>query len=461
MHVINTPTVIEDEFRTSFGLIVTPVKKTPEDYRNWRITYPTTARRLLPDEGNENVSIRSIWRTHWSRKYELYPGGSGEENYPLPASTTAPDQFSGIVDGVKYWTYPYYQLGQQWVESPQFKIFGDEWVNDMRRAQVMDPNVPVRDRVTKVSQNSRSLQDFILWGFKQLRDKGDVRGMYFDVSGAVLSDNVYAGDGVVTPEGVEKKLALLGTRHLLRRIAILYREKYPDSLIWFHNSGRLVMPVLSWADALCDGENYTTTVDKTTRGYESFFTLDTVKAEYMCQNNMGPVSVFLPEFDRGGAIVGKEWEEVGPQPAEYILGMLLLHDSTLWYAYIYDKAVSKLWHALAEAKFGHQYEFIPYWNQTVTQRLDENDIVASFYVDKKAKRTLMILMNMNGMPEGIPRKGPTKSFSLTIDFGKLGLNAANVRARNACHDERAALSGNVLKMTFPSYSYRMIVLEER
>ena len=271
-------------------------------------------------------------------------------------------------------------------------------------------------------------------------------------------NNIYHGCGRVTEDGIVNTGNLLGSRMLLRRIYTQLREKRDDALIWYHMSGQVIMPLLSFADALCDGENYTSQLDRgRDRGYEYLLKLETMKAEYMGQINFGPVTAFLPEFGRAGSIKGDEWNEIGPQPAEYVLGLLMLHDSQLWDAYIHGESVTKLWHALGKVNFSHQYEFVPYWNQKVTQPLDEKDIVATFYVDRSAKRAVMFVMNFDGEP----RDGKTKAYNLTVDFEKLGLDGAKVKAANLVHKEPVSLSGDSFKITFPSHTYRMILFEEK
>ena len=153
--------------------------------------------------------------------------------------------------------------------------------------------------------------------------------------------------------------------------------------------------------------------------------------------------------------------EVISRISDFVWGLpliILLVGTGLWLTIMLKGLqFTKLWHALGKVRFGHQYEFIPYWSQTVTQPLDEKEAVATFYVDRAAKRALMFIMNF----DGVPRDKKAIRRTLTMDFSKIGIDAASVKATNLVHGEPVSLKENSLTIAFPSHTYRMIAFEEK
>jgi len=225
------------------------------------------------------------------------------------------------------------------------------------------------------------------------------------------------------------------------------KQKRKDGLIFFHMSGQIAMPVYSFCDAMVDGENFTARLDrKENRGYERVLSLDAFAAQYNTQNNLGPVSVFLPEFERSGSIRRDEWSAVGTQPADYILGLILLHDSQLWWAYIHSEQTIKVYSALDRAGWGKQYEFVPYWSQRAAKL--PNGVVATFYRDRERKRALAVVMNLNEQPVAL---------NAAIDMDELGLPMA-AAASDLVHDGNPRMVNARLQVSVPAKSFRMLLL---
>ena len=107
--------------------------------------------------------------------------------------------------------------------------------------------------------------------------------------------------------------------------------------------------------------------------------------------------------------------------------------------------------ALGELNFDERYQFTPYWSQQIT-RLPEK-IVTSFYIDKTAKRVMMILMNVAG--------GEDRTLTPDVDWAKLRLNPAKISVRNVMHNEPVRLLDNgQLEVPAPTFTYRMLAIEE-
>lgn len=463
LNLIDHATKLSEPMTVEFGYIVTPVKPPPPRYRNWRVYTPRKIqwrdgklvnngyhleyeKRAMADK--RDIEIIDIWATGWSEPHTP----SGEVHYPFPKKSVDRKRWERpLYWGGTVWSFPYMQLHNSWAESPEFRQFGHEWVSDTQREHVFASDSDPNARAVSVCQGARSYQDFVLFGLKQLYDQSNPRGFYFDVSRPIACNNTHHGCGLRSGEDgskVAETTNFLGTRRLLRRIYTLVKQRRPDGLVFFHMSGCIAMPVYSFCDAMVDGENYTCILNrKDNRGYEKVLGLDTFAAQYNTQNNMGPVSVFLPEFQRSKAIKDDEWEQFGTQPADYIYGLLLLHDGVIWWAYIHYDQLMKLFHALDALDWSHDYEFIPYWRQAAVQLPD--GVVASFYRDRRRARTLAIVMNMNDAPV---------SLSAGLQFDALGVQAT-VRPRDILHQQPCSIETGKLNVTIPAKTFRAILLE--
>lgn len=445
INLINKPTSLKGSHRYAFGLQATPVKPMHPDHRRWRIGWPHQIGDLTPEK---KIEFIAAWCTFWAEPSR----SSGEVCYPNPKKSLTKANFAGIHEGRAWSAFPYYQLHETWAESAEFKQFGDEWLRDLKNRHLPKSGSKVGDCQITVCQAARSHQDFILSGYERLQRQANPRGYYYDMSQPGACNNVYHGCGYRDEYGqCHSTFNILGNRELVKRIYFHLKGHRPDGMLLYHNSGQIALPVHSFADLLLDGENTYSRLDrKENRGYEKFLTLDTYRAQYM-GHNFGPAVGLLPQFTRAGSIRREEAEELGPQHAEYVLGLVLLHDSQLWIAYFYDdKPLRTLYTALEKHDFATgNYSFIPYWKQKIISPLPETEAVASFYVNQPQGKALLVLMNMSGK---------SKDISLPLDTGVLGFAPKSIS--NACHSEAVMLENGRLQLpNLPSHTYRLLVLE--
>jgi hypothetical protein len=354
--------------------------------------------------------------------------------------------------GMTMYPAPYGRLQQTWAASPEFEQFGDEWVSDMNKEFIPNTNVSPAQWAVQVTQSSRSFRDFTVWGLNELITRGKVKALYFDVSKPHASNNIYGGAGVLGEAGKPiPTVNFLGTRALVRRIYTNLREKNPEKArIFFHMSGQVIMPCWSFTDALVDGENTHSLLDrKENRGYENVLTLEQFAAEYAGQNNFGPYGVFLPQFSRSGAIRGDEWEKLGYGHAEYILGLIFLHNSQLWlFAYIPVEPTAKLYYAFDENGLDSSWQYVGYWKQRVCELPD--DVKASFYVSPDKKKAFMIVMNLSWKE---------RTLDLKLDAEGLGMPRIS-RASMLYPGGRADFAGGVIKgARIGAKNFRLYLLE--
>ncbi|MCC7350900.1 MAG: hypothetical protein IT446_10045 [Phycisphaerales bacterium] len=430
VHLVDQPVTLNQPLQVAFGWIVSPTKPAPKHYRDWRVMSGTgglvtgTGERGGPYlaqavKVHPEIQPFSMWWQGWwwlpSSDYRgdwdssgVLPVPNGSDN----CDAIHPTKYGGNpVLGA-----PYGRMSVIGSANPWFAQFGDEWLADVNEIHRPDPSIPLTDQSATVSQASRSLRDFFAWGYDQLLATGKVKALYFDVSMPVHDNNVYHGAGVQRPgEPPAAQYDILGMRKSFQRIYTMMKAKHPDGLIFYHMSGEVMLPIDSFCDGMIDGENFTGMLNrKNNRGYENVLRMDQFRAEYSAQNNFGPASIFLPEFSRSGAIMDDEWETLGYAHAEYLLGLVLMHDSNFWWAIFPINVLHDAYLALDKAGLNSQWTFVPYWNQTYF-KLPEG-VNASLYLSPDKSRAIVVVMNVSGNDQSVDlplTNGDIKTFGFT------------------------------------------------
>ncbi len=467
LHLINKPVTLRKPLTFALGFIVTPVKKTVLDMRD----ILSIGGRWIPIikgtglvggyykkafKVHKGLKVYHIWQQGWWKTDKEYKGIPGWRTgfYPIPREGLSKSYGVTQTDyGMTLYGAPYCQLHRAWAASPEFKQFGDEWMSNSNQLYIPNESVQRACRAVQTNQAARSFQDFTLYGLNKLLNETKVQAFYFDVSKPHAVNNIYAGSGGIGEGGKPGYTTnFLGTRRLLRRIYTLLKEKHPNGLIFFHMSGQVVMPVYSFADALVDGENYASLLDrKKNRGYENVLRLDQFAAEYAAQNNFGPYSVFLPEFNRSGAIRANEWKKLGYQHAEYLLGLIFLSNSQIWFpAYIAQEPTVNLYYAFDENGLDSSYTYLGYWKQQAVSLPD--NVKASFYISPDKKKAFMIVMNFDTKD---------KVMDLKIDAKKLGMRRITGAGRLYPEGRINLARGIIRKARIPAKNFRLYLIKAR
>jgi len=405
-------------------------------------------------KAHKGLKIYHIWQMGWWKTEKGYKGQMNPTGfYPIPREKLSKSYGTIKTNyGMTFYTAPYARLQETWAASPEFEQFGDEWMSNIYQRYIPNESIPRAQWQAQSCQNARSFQDFTLYGLNRLLNETKVRALYFDVSKPHACNNIYHGCGVMGGGGKPGYATnILGARRILRRVYTLLKQKHPDGLIFFHMSGQVVMPVYSFSDALVDGENYGSLLDrKNNRGYEKVLRLDQFAAEYAGQNNFGPYSVFLPEFNRG-SIRGDEWKVLGYQHAEYVLGLIFLSNSHLWIpSDIPQELTVNLYYAFDENGLDSSYTYLGYWKQQALSLPD--NIKASFHISPDKKKAFMIVMNFNWKD---------KIIDLKIDSAKLGMTAID-SARMLYPEEKVDFaSGTIKRATIPAKNFRLYLLTNK
>jgi hypothetical protein len=166
----------------------------------------------------------------------------------------------------------------------------------------------------------------------------------------------------------------------------MLRLKEPVGEIRYHMSGQLNGALLGFTESIADGENWFSILNTKKPQYYHVMTLPMFRAQY-AGHNFGPVSAWLPQPTRAFGYYmkahGKKITDIYPDPdreSRWIVGMVLLHNSGLWPAYI-PGDWQDLRHAMQDYRLSNaRYAFLPYWEQSLVRTEPANeDLVVSIY----------------------------------------------------------------------------------
>jgi hypothetical protein len=186
----------------------------------------------------------------------------------------------------------------------------------------------------------------------------------------------------------------------MKRLYTLLKEKNPHGLVIYHMSGEPMLPFGSFADEFLDGENLYAQLDrKENRGYEKILPIDKFRAEYSAQNNFGPETLFLPEIERAQSVRKDEWKDLGYGHMDYLLGLLLLHDSNIEWGFVDIGHMTQVYTAIDATGLNGDWKFVPYWNQKYFSL--PPGVYTSLYQSPDSKKVLLVIMNTSGNDQEI------------------------------------------------------------
>lgn len=434
------PTSLNIPLQASFGFNATPVRPPYPQYR------------LI----NRNDHPVAFTGGSWSYKQRFSPVGLGRQQY----FGEAKDNFRTERDSTARYVSSgvYYTSNGMHPENDDYRYWGDEWSSNPNFVYVRDPSITDFSQRGDVAvcQACPSWQDFTVWNYAKLFEESSCRGIYADDAPAFCSN--------LHHEHSSPRNTMLGYREIVRRIYETLREKYPDQTYSIHHmSGQRNMAFDAFFDVYATGENFSSKITNAQPHYAFLFPVDTFLTESR-GHNWGPTCWFLTQLqnvrDPFKQKYGKEKEKWYPPWAafvndseEYIQGLVLLTDSTLWPGWSPEEPVKRMRDALRKVDFNMGYDFIGFWRQTITKDMPQN-AYASFYVDKLRNRVLLVYVNNSDS------HAPVR---LKLDWKQLGLNPATVQAENLAHSylgekNWARTEGDALLFSCGPRNYRLIYL---
>ena len=224
----------------------------------------------------------------------------------------------------------------------------------------------------------------------------------------------------------------------MKRFYTVTKQNDPGNVMVCHMSSLLCIPVLSFCDAIVDGEQYGWALDKNFDGhYMPITPLARVRAELMA-HQWGPVPFFLP-CNRGP----NPWT---PELMREMLALMLPHGMRFWFAGHRDTMLKVL---DAVDAFGlDEAKFMPYWSIPAWQRLadEEGQVVSAYTRDGKA---MLILSNLRNQPQ---------EAGLKLDLKELGVEGRALKPSDPLDNLPVLLKGNELQLRIEPRNLRIVLL---
>jgi len=272
IHLVRKRTALEHPRKIVFGLIASPVKPMPEDWRRWTWPVPykdypslrwlfysgETAPAPYPykyqtefwdgwKKARETGRMPKEYMARWLKQFE---GWEEYRSFYKPhvaaffyAATKKPTMFMPCLDS--------YEFGRV---HPEFHVFQDEWDLKQYRNRNCISRVRTRaDRHDVVTVDPvRSYTDFTVYWCNEQMKRG--MGQYLDNNFPHTNFDPLVSDAYVRPDGkVQGAGRIWHMRARIRRLAALQHKHGVRGLMCHVTNGHL-LPVLSFAQASLDWE---------------------------------------------------------------------------------------------------------------------------------------------------------------------------------------------------------------
>ncbi len=440
LNIIDTPLIMEGETIISFGLMATPVKPLPADWRTLKPSGTGAPRNIFfwLMKPVENL-ITPLF------------------NYPVPA----PENIAKIRETVR----DYREKGEKGLKylalavltpyCPEFLWQGEVWkkIPGARAIQWDDNHAGREDSFAWICPNCSDYNDFYLYIAEKAFRELDLDGFYFDFGWAASCSNTLHGCGWKDSQGnINPTFNILGTRELAKRIYVMTKTLKPDSMLAYHMSGVVQMPIHSFADIIIDGETLSTSVAED-KSYYSILPLDKFRAEFM-PHPWGVVTLILPQFVRSAELYSKDkqgmlrfWQSAeAAKPMNHLIGLTLVHDSLCFMGdtYKYLKPVRE-----AQDAFGWDEKtgFLPYWSNSnyisVESPVSKDIIVSAF-----RRQGRIMLVPFNNTDNDV-------TATLKLDFAGFGTSPSSFT--DALSKDNFPLKANRVSFPLAARSFRMLV----
>jgi len=353
--LLNAAAKLTEPHTFTWGLMATPVRPLPDDWRTWRFGSLSS---------DTNVAV--FWSLKGFSEWHSFPVPIEPEKYHAMREE-AHEQGTRIV--------PYTNFNMQSDTGDLWEYFGGEWyahAGQGRAADVLRMGV-VNMRCCPLTA---SWQDFITWKYQQFLEEYDWDGFYLDNSIPGKCNNPRH------PEEHHDRRLIFGTRELMKRFYRLNKANDPRNVMVCHMSAHKCIPLLSFCDATVDGEQYSWALEQFDGDYINLTSLARVRAELMGRN-WGPIPLFLPEIKGSTANRTVRTREM--------LALLLPHGTRFWIGACDHETIYAALDALDA--FGiADARFLPYWADGGPVVAQERAI-ASAYV-RAGEGALLIVSNL-------------------------------------------------------------------
>ena len=399
-----------DRSQFTWGLMATPVKPMPSDWRGWRFGTPS---------GPVNVGV--LWSSLATSKWHSFPVPPDPDNY-RGIYKKAHDEGKRIV--------PYTNFNMQSDTGDEWAYWGEEWNGYAGLGLAAD--VLVMNVVNvRCCAMTRSWCDFIAYKYQQFLEQYDSDGFYLDNSIPSVCHNPEH------PESHHNRRHIFAARRLMRRIYTVTKQNDPANAMVCHMSRMVCIPVHSFCDAIVDGEQYGFLLKDTFDGHYMPLTPPArLRAEFLGVQ-WGLIPLFLPGLRDVGLRT--------PAMTREMLACFLPHGTRFWLSgSCHRPTLLKVLDAVDAVRLDEAV-FVPYWRVPAWAGMaEERRVLVSAYV-RDGRDAMLIVSNYNDDAQDV-----------SLDVRLLKLRAAPTRASDPLDHADVPLAGDLLRVRVSPRDLRIV-----
>jgi hypothetical protein len=399
-----------------FGIQATPTRPMPKNWRSYQINSGT----------NHNI------RLYEDRVTRLF-------NVPVPVRPYAKSNIAAWrKKGVNALPYLAFLCVSPFTD--EYRWYASSWSRPSDRGKPRFQPASYEEHVY-ICPHAPGFSEYYLDALDRMIDEMDCSGLYFDY----MQPTVYRCMGWSHGCGwhdnkktARSSIRLRASRELAKRIYVLLKQKRPEGLVVFHNSGGICPPIHGFCDITWNGEQTAHAILKQNLSYQNIFELDKYRVEQR-HEPWGVVVCFLPQFLRSlqlwepnrygdygkigwkGMVAGFEKNPASHAATWHLAGLTLLHDSMFSGDWGMGKRLRDVRTLMSELGWDDSVEFHGYFKPGNPFRIvapESSPVLLSSY--KAAKGFLLVAFNDTNQPQEVSIRLPETVRSEQVKDGISG-----------------------------------------
>jgi hypothetical protein len=363
VRLVDHPVTLTEPLRWRFGLIATPVRPLPPDWRDIRLSPGASA----------NTHI--LWWNSWA----------GSHADPAPKDPPALAEQARQTRAKGEYLLPYVALLALSERTPVFRERGGQRWRREPFSKLEDESTPYW-----IVCPHTGWADYFPRQMEYLCREVGVNGLYFDFTFPYRCDAAHHGCGYHDRSTGARRgeFRIFALRKMAQETYERVKAARPDSRILMHTSGALMYPYIGFADLMLNGEQLREPLRKAGGRYRDVLPLETLRAEYRGRH-AGLAPFLIPEFATPEGMPDPERTAV-PEPTTEMLALTLLHDIGVWPIYCHTETVEAV--RRAQREFGTATaRFVPYWENGGPARMSHPGLLASAWI--RPQEALLVVAN--------------------------------------------------------------------
>ncbi len=460
INFINRPTVITAKRDIKFGILATPPKPLPENWKAFEITSAVKGSNYYKDwkfsPAMPNLDRIELISTRSPLVDAVYSRCPLNWQDAKAFVSKVNKHINGTV--MRYWCHDI-------SGGPIAEYYRGEWAHGAKGVFAMPGHDekhygdaaanPLNYTYWFINWRAKSYHDYCAWALDQfLKNLGEHSyyednqyikvGHYDDVALIHFGEDAAGKGRYRNARGNAIRRALItDMREYNRRIATVYAENNMRNLSAVHKSTQMQIPAFTFVTFAMDGEQLP--IVKPGMGdYIDLFPLDYVRA-HILGRQYGVIGFWLDQIKTA---------DPERKIARSFFALTMIHELPVWAAWMWQlneagmALPNKVWKLKSEFNMRKPTEFFPYWGNKHKPfyRVDSDNVVISLW--KQQDRTLAVVTNT----------GEAGEFNISLDTAKT-VNKKDFKITNYENKEVVAENTGNFKLNIPRHDFRILWID--